>query len=105
VHGPQQHDDELGQLPPRERRLHRVPSAAGEYVHEASAVDYALARRRLCRVRAALRADCRRAAGDRRFAALRAWRASDLRDAAFRPSRFSAARVARDRFADVFLRP
>ena len=68
------------------------------------------------RVRAALRAAARRARGpfvrtaraadalrarrDRRRAALRAWRASALRDAALRFSRFSARLIARDLRAD-----
>src|SRR5262249_37306042 len=69
--------------------------------------------RRLCRVRAARRAAAlsrrrplvctarlaaaRRAARGRRRADLRAWRASDLREAADTPSRRSARRIARER--------
>jgi hypothetical protein len=60
--------------------------------------------RRRCRVRAAFRAAARRAAGDRRRADAVACRDNAFRDAALRPSCFSAARTARDRRADGFLR-
>jgi len=52
------------------------------------------------RVAAARRALALRLPALRRRAAVRAWRARALRDAALWPSRFSAWRVARDRFAD-----
>ena len=56
------------------------------------------------RVAAAFFADRERDAFERRFAAARACRDSASFDAALRPSRFNAFRVARDRFADfVFL--
>jgi hypothetical protein len=60
------------------------------------------AARRTCGpfVRTALRAAALRCEGERRRAAERAWRESDLRDAARRPSRFSALRVARERRGD-----
>ena len=48
-------------------------------------------------MRAAFRADARRADADRRRAADRAWRDSDLREAADRFSRFSAPFTARER--------
>jgi hypothetical protein len=49
------------------------------------------------RVRAAFLAEALREAADRRRAALFAWRDSAFRDAALRPSRFSARSVARER--------
>jgi hypothetical protein len=60
-------------------------------------VDYLLERRR---VRAALRAAALRCEGERRRAAERACRASAFREAVRCDMRFSARRVARDRFAD-----
>jgi hypothetical protein len=51
-----------------------------------------------------LRADALRADRERRCAADLAWRASDGRDAALRPSRFSARFVACDRRVDVLRR-
>ena len=60
------------------------------------------AARRTCGpfVRAARRAVARRAEEERRRDAVRAWRDSALRDAALRPSRFSARVIAFDRRAD-----
>jgi len=52
-------------------------------------------------VRAARSADRLRAAADRRRDTVLAWRASAFREAADRPSRFSASEIARDRFADT----
>jgi hypothetical protein len=52
------------------------------------------------RVLAAFRAAALRLAAERRRAADEAWRDNDLRDAALRPSRFSALRTARDRRLD-----
>lgn len=82
---------------------------------------YAAARRRLCRVRAARRAaalrtrgplvwaarraDWLRAAADRRRAAPLACRERAFRDAALRPSRFSAPVIARDRVDAGRVRP
>ena len=57
------------------------------------------------RVRAAFLAARDREAGDRFAAARRAWRDKASFEAALRPSRFSARRVARERFADFFLVP
>jgi hypothetical protein len=54
-------------------------------------------------VRAARRAAARRLAAERRRAADEAWRESDLRDAALRPSRFRALRTARDRRLETAL--
>jgi hypothetical protein len=51
-------------------------------------------------VRAARRAELLREAADRLRAALLAWRASALREAAFRGSLFSARRAPRARVAD-----
>jgi hypothetical protein len=51
-------------------------------------------------VRAARRADARRAEADRRRAADLAWRESAFRDAARRPSRRSAREIARERRPD-----
>ena len=52
------------------------------------------------RVAAAFLAAREREAAERLAAALRAWRESAFLDAALRPSRLSAARVARERLAD-----
>jgi PadR family transcriptional regulator len=62
------------------------------------------ATRHFCRVRAARRAAALRAAGERRFAALLAWRDSACFDAALRPSPFNARVTARDRLAEGRLR-
>ena len=51
-------------------------------------------------MRAAFFADLERDAAERFFAALRAWRESASFDAALRPSRFSACKVACERLAD-----
>jgi hypothetical protein len=59
---------------------------------------------RRSRVRAAFLAAARRLAADRRRAADEAWRDSALREAALRPSRFSARRTARDRRLDTRVR-
>jgi hypothetical protein len=56
-------------------------------------------------VRAARSAAALRAAADRRRAAPRACRARDFREAARRPSRFSAREIARDRVAAGRRRP
>jgi hypothetical protein len=55
-------------------------------------------------VRTALRAAARRAAGDRRRAACVACRDNARRDAALRPSRFSALVTARERRVDDLAR-
>ena len=55
-------------------------------------------------VRAAFFAAIERSSGDRFSAALCAWRASAVCDAALWPSRLSALSVARDRLAEVFVR-
>src|SRR6266536_4369604 len=59
-------------------------------------------RRRGPLVRTALPAATERARGPRRRAAERAWRPTAALEAAECPSRFSAARTARDRFGEVF---
>jgi len=55
-------------------------------------------------VRAARRADAERSAGERRRAANRACFDSCFREAALRPSRFKARRLASERVEDVGLR-
>ena len=55
------------------------------------------------RVAAAFLAEREREAAERFAAAVRAWRDNAVLEAALRPSRLRAARVARERLVDVFL--
>lgn len=78
----------------------RIPrTCSGTYGLRAKPRRY----RRFALVFAAFFADADRDAALRFLATLRECEASAVRDAAERPSRLSALRVARDRFAEVFL--